>query len=439
MCDTSGLMHCGNLAFSSLNSYASHITYLTIGSIVQDSEQDWMEQAACMDKVYLGGVCNIAACDISDSRDSLFSSRDPHVGGAIVHRQIYTDYSAVFTVAPDWPRVTWDNSNLYRRGWVMQERWLSPRIIHFSQFPIWECRSGLVTEGFPLSDGHRTSDSFSGFPESQREWLFAHQNKMGIIQRWWEVVDHYTQCSLTYPSDKLVAIAGMARVFSTLTNEPYYAGIWGGEHLVLSLLWHRMPICSLPAAMATQSYRGARLDKCCPCSTTSVNLMVAPSWSWAALDGHILTREYSLLVQPLAEFVSAHLVPKSEDIFGQLINGELTLRGILFRIPNPTEHKYALVGWLDYQRRTNFEIPLYFLPLAELRPLVLPPHAPQPRTFGGLFVQVAENFSGKRAFQRIGCMQVNQTRYPQLLDADQWEKLENLHSPVEQGELITLV
>ena len=151
------------------------------------------------------------------------------------------------------------------------------------------------------------------------------------------------------------------------------------------------------------------------------------------MDGSTRTYEYSSLVHPLAEFVSVHLVPKSEDVFGQLIGGELTLRGVLFGISNPAENRNSFQGWLDDRERANLDILLYFLPLAELR------LRDQPRAFAGLFVQVAEKISDRRVFQRIGCRMFNKGFGPQFLDAGQWEKLENLHSSVEQGELITLV
>jgi hypothetical protein len=192
---------------------------------MQDSSTDWAEQAAGMEKVYRGGICNLAACDITDSHDSLFSQRYPKTGSAIVHCETYTESSTVFTIMPDWPRLTWDESKLYRRAWAMQERWLSPRIIHFSQFPIWECNSSLITEGFPPSNRIQGPDEFPGFPQSQRGWLFSYENKMGVIERWWKIVDRYTRCSLTYRSDILVAISGMARSMSKLINEPYYGGI----------------------------------------------------------------------------------------------------------------------------------------------------------------------------------------------------------------------
>ncbi|WJG35087.1 heterokaryon incompatibility protein-domain-containing protein [Fusarium oxysporum Fo47] len=410
------LPRCFRDAIKTTRSLGARYLWIDALCIIQDSSKDWAEQAACMDKIYRGGVCNLAACDISDSHDSLFSLRQPQAGGSIVHRQTYTDSSVVFTVLPDWPRLTWEVSNLYRRAWVMQERWLSSRIIHFSQFPIWECKTALVTEGFPPNNSIRSSDNFPHFPETQRGWMFNRENKIGIIERWWKLVDRYSKCSLTYKSDKLVAISGMARVFSTLVNEPYYGGIWGGKHLILSLLWTRMSVNTSSVTLTPSPYR-------------------APSWSWASQDGHIHTYEYRSILHILAEFVSTDVVPKSEDVFGQLIGGELVLRGFLFEISNPNERRNSLEGWLDYRGRANLSISLYFLPLAELKLLT----QPQPRTFAGLFVQITENVPGKWKFQRIGCRQFNRGFGPQFLDADQWDRLENLHSPGEQGELIILI
>lgn len=194
-----------------------------------------------MDKVYRGGICNLAACDTSDSNGSFFSSRQPQLGAPIVHQQTFVDCSSVFTIIPDWPQIVLDQCNLYKRGWVMQERWLSPHIIHFSQFPIWECNDGIATEGFPPR--HNDADGFKQFsisPLSERRWLFPQDDSMSCnIYRWWNIISNYSKCSLTYASDKLVAIGGMARVFSVTAKEPYYAGIWGGKYLIRSLLWFR--------------------------------------------------------------------------------------------------------------------------------------------------------------------------------------------------------
>lgn len=214
---------------------------------------------------------------------------------------------------------------------------------------------------------------------------------MGIIERWWKIVDRYTRCSLTYRSDKLIAISGMARVMAKLINEPYYGGIWGGKYLILSLLWNRM---STSVTLPSQQYLGALHHKFYPYINTFTNTTLAPSWSWASLDGHIITYEYRSILYPLADPISTQVSPKTDDMFGQLTGGELVLRGHLFEISNLRDHQDALKGcWLDYRMETNIDSVIYFIPLAELKRI-----HPRSRLFAGLFIQPVEVVSGKRTF-----------------------------------------
>ncbi len=122
-------------------------------------------------------------------------------------------------------------------------------------------------------------------------------------------------------------------------------------------------------------------------------------------------------------------------MFGELIGGAVVFRGHLFEISSPNERRDSSERWLDSRGRTDLDIPLYFLPLAELELRT----QPQPRTFAGLFVQATADVSGKREFQRVGCRQFHKGFGPQFLDADQWQSLENLRSPTGQGELLALV
>jgi hypothetical protein len=54
------------------------IQYLWIDSlcIIQDSEQDWTEQAALMGDIYHNSWCNIAATAALDARDGCFRERN---------------------------------------------------------------------------------------------------------------------------------------------------------------------------------------------------------------------------------------------------------------------------------------------------------------------------------------------------------------------------
>ncbi|KAK0612121.1 heterokaryon incompatibility protein-domain-containing protein, partial [Immersiella caudata] len=110
--------------------------------IVQNSATDWEAESAAIAKVYGQALVNIAAASSSDSRGGLFFDRDPD---AVQPFTVYTPGSG--TLGEGW--YTWKDDSrwsrlgqepLHRRGWVLQERPLSPRTIHFAKSEIfWHC------------------------------------------------------------------------------------------------------------------------------------------------------------------------------------------------------------------------------------------------------------------------------------------------------------
>jgi len=54
-------------------------------------------------------------------------------------------------------------------------------------------------------------------------------------EQWKQLVVKYSDCLLSMPSDKLVAIGGLARLFAGVMKSDYLAGLWR-EHLVQDLL-----------------------------------------------------------------------------------------------------------------------------------------------------------------------------------------------------------
>jgi hypothetical protein len=80
------------------------------------------------------------------------------------------------------------------------------------------------------------------------------------------LVKSYTSRRLTYPSDKLVAISGLAAsTTQAKRGAEYLAGLWD-ESILLDLLWQAMP--------------GASKEPLAYPRTVSR----APSWSWASID-----------------------------------------------------------------------------------------------------------------------------------------------------------
>lgn len=113
--------------------------------------------------------------------------------------------------------------HLADRGWVLQERILSQRIIHFAKDEVyWECNAWEVSEAWPDLIGAlalQTRPSIAlvhgrGFWENHSRWL--------------QVVEDYSARRFTYEKDKLPALSGLAREREGPRNVPnsgYVAGL----------------------------------------------------------------------------------------------------------------------------------------------------------------------------------------------------------------------
>jgi hypothetical protein len=123
---------------------------------------------------------------------------------------------------------------LVQRGWVFQERLLSPRILHFLPDRItWECEecpelSEYRQIGHPeVWSREKKHDPFSLQPE---------ELKSDTKDAWQSVMGSYSQKQLTYPDkDKLVALGAIAETFKPHLGD-YAAGIFSSG-MPLGLLW----------------------------------------------------------------------------------------------------------------------------------------------------------------------------------------------------------
>jgi len=163
-------------------------------------------------------------------------------------------------------------SALAKRAWVMQERMCSPRTIHFTSTQIyWECRSlfwaedGEATEALGY-DGFRRAPAFLDSIFNALETCTAEGDSsykkdseiFSFLRVWSDVVEEHPITNLTYPSDRLPAIAGLAHLASLAVPGAYLSGLWECD-LANGLLWTAQ---EYPMALP---------------STKS-----APSWSWAS-------------------------------------------------------------------------------------------------------------------------------------------------------------
>ncbi|TRX94715.1 hypothetical protein FHL15_004487 [Xylaria flabelliformis] len=371
------------------------IRFLWVDSlcIIQDSPDDWAKECSVMDKVYRHGICNISACNSKDSTSSLFTAREPQSGAPIVFMQEYTDCAIRFSIIPDYIDLVRRHANLYSRGWVLQERLLSPRIIHFAHFLSWECHTCLTTEIYDESmilHGARPSQ----LPFSERGWVFADESSEYPTNaaRWWRLVQIYTRSNLTYQNDKLVAIAGLARAFS---------GILGR----------------------------------------------APSWSWASVEGEVYYEPTSrsisrIITQKLVEIQSISTEPRRGDAYGEIKGGELALKAFLIELSDPLQpREVPRMCHLDNRHSIRQDVMIYFVPLVEVwwSQSMLIEHS---RDFAGIFVQRChelDNSDRPQTFQRVGYGMFVERLHRDLLYQNSWAKLCGLTQPELHGQSLTLI
>jgi hypothetical protein len=153
------------------------------------------------------------------------------------------------------------------RAWTLQEHILSQRILMFTTHDVWWiCPSGTKSQDGPvdevLEDGDNTAPPVAAAARYSSTGPLRH-NKMKVIKHWRLILEDYTRRFLSYPSDKLPAIGGIASLYANVLCSEYRAGLWM-LCLRSDLMWS-----------------SKRSDISRP------TVARAPSWSWASVDGEI--------------------------------------------------------------------------------------------------------------------------------------------------------
>jgi hypothetical protein len=289
-----------------------------LSSIIQDDPNDWRVESSRMAEVYKHAYCNIAATGATDGTDGLFFNRDP---GKVDVSVVYPSWpeasgNPYVVCSPDNVRDDFIYQPLVSRGWVLQERVLARRAIHFTTDQIfWECKQQFACESLPVYLPERTGPSDQEKEDVRTFFKTWNQNKM---QYWCRILEIYTDCKLTYASDKLIALSGIAKELHD--SDPdiydvYLAGLWRSQ-FPGTLLW-KPRVKSEPKELVRVEYR-------------------APSWSWASIDGAISTEPVFFVANPryytqvaLTTFQSSSFQYVDSNIYGQITAACLSLHGPL--------------------------------------------------------------------------------------------------------------
>ena len=191
--------------------YALDIRFLWIDSmcILQDDDEDWQRQSSNMANIYRNAVLTIAACGKYDADDSCTPSRDILT---------FMDCQIAPSVVVSRQRMIskLDFGLLSDRGWTFQEQHLSPRILCCGgSYAAWRCCSGSRYDFDPLNVDERGTGLLPDLQPIQDE-LYP-DLRIGL-DNWYDMVREYSIRNITFPSDRLPALSGMALHYGTLLH-----------------------------------------------------------------------------------------------------------------------------------------------------------------------------------------------------------------------------
>lgn len=247
---------------------ATGVRYLWVDSlcILQNSLEDWERESKLMGNIYAQSTFTIAAHSAQTDQESFLRNSAAcfkYVSLQGMDKQLWN-----VRLQPNFEREMACASSINSRGWVLQERLLSKRVLHFLPSAVYletekevreiDSTEDLYTNGFPSAIRHQPYDF-------ERLRLMDAFNLGDPSDHWQSIVEAYSRCQLTNDRDKLPALAGIANRIQKKTGYDYIAGLWLNQDFLSQLLWF---------AFDGRSTRRPQSSR-------------APSLSWASLDGPV--------------------------------------------------------------------------------------------------------------------------------------------------------
>lgn len=276
--------------------------------IIQDSKSDWEIESSKMCDYYSNAYLTISA---SSSKDGTvpFLQRRAEIWWPESFSFTGTDGTESLIHARRHQGSTMtqpleDLGPLASRGWVWQENVLSTRVLHYTEAElIWECRSELCSEDGAVPRGLYSNRLSQQLLQAERD----------PYQCWHNLIESYAVRKLTFESDRLPAISGVASKIQEMVGShvEYLAGLWKGN-MPVELCW------SVDYTSAHSSS-----PQLLPESFT------APSCSWASVHGPLsfVDRDPNSPFSPLVTVLEAECNVPGLNPYGEVTNGYLVLQG----------------------------------------------------------------------------------------------------------------
>lgn len=269
--------------------------------IVQGDAQDWAIEAAKMASVYANAFLVIAASGAPNGDGGCFrGERDASTEGvlrmecpgmddgitafAYARRSRKGFYFGLAEMRGGEYSHGWNSAfgqPLETRAWTFQEEELAARILFYtddelqwrcSQVNACECRGSRNAPG--LSGVRHTLTKFAGGGSTTKPVPrdgAKQQTSEQKVEAWYSIVSEYTRRDMTYISDRLPGISGIATCWERGERDTYHAGLWERE-LPRHLLWYSHSVGLMAPTRGSSRHPE----------------YYAPSWSWASITGSVI-------------------------------------------------------------------------------------------------------------------------------------------------------
>ncbi|KAI4669611.1 uncharacterized protein J4E88_009893 [Alternaria novae-zelandiae] len=189
------------------------IPYVWIDSlcIVQDDRDDWAKEAARMASVYKYAYLVIAATSSKNGDDGCLRSREPSLDlTGSLNESFYVQREISHRTIIEWQAES-IAMPLLDRAWCFQERLLASRILHYTENEMmWECQEELWCECQLIKFDNPSTTKLETFKLAHAAAV-ASTNPEIRATSWHKVVREYSQRALTFGTDRLPGISGIAR------------------------------------------------------------------------------------------------------------------------------------------------------------------------------------------------------------------------------------
>lgn len=224
--------------------------------IVQATDEndtgDFTSEAPKMGDYYANADCCISASLASDSSEGFLTQRP------LARFPIIQDLILKFSDSPSTPSYSsffgahqspYDlmknliDTPLMQRGWYLQELMLSRRILHWTVHGLYlQCQSCICLEGnlglWPCSSSDVFPCGFDADVFDPREVLALPNDRILAFDGWYRLLEVFSQRKLTFESDRMYAIHGIACVLVQRFGAEYFYGLFR-RHLAQGLAWAR--------------------------------------------------------------------------------------------------------------------------------------------------------------------------------------------------------